>query len=462
MRRAVDFLQIFRVAGIIVGACVLFSVPSAAQNELKPIPKLPHYNASTPSGAKKLATTPPPRLEIESAPETAPHPRNPREREGTHSQRKRNAAAGEADSRKRRKPSKDKTAPAATIVDGFKSYANKDFKRACKHLLPLAVKGNGDAQIRMAVMYHDGTGCELNLEAAFFWYKKAAEQGMAGAQNAVGMAYEAGEGTSSNDYQAVDWYRRGAEQGHHAAQYNFGKMLENGSGIDTDLKAAVLWYRRSAAQGNVAAKTNLARLRDERRAAREQKRQEVRRSKLASATTAQPQYTEIERQTYPPRNDATNIVALQRRAVDENNPAVQFLVGVKYATGDGIRRDDAKAVDWYDRSAEQGYAAAQNNLGLMYKNGRGVTQSDLKAVEWYRRAAEQGDASAQHNLALMYASGRGVLQDYRNAHMWFNLATAQGSEESRSGRDAVAEVMTKADIAEAQQMARRWLKSHAR
>jgi uncharacterized protein len=47
-----------------------------------------------------------------------------------------------------------------------------------------------------------------------------------------------------------------------------------------------------------------------------------------------------------------------------------------------------------------------------------------------------------------------------SAHMWFNLAAVSGDEDAVKNRDLVAENMTPADIAAAQQMASDWVKAH--
>ena len=60
----------------------------------------------------------------------------------------------------------------------------------------------------------------------------------------------------------------------------------------------------------------------------------------------------------------------------------------------------------------------------------------------------------------MYSSGEGVPQDYTLAHMWFNLAGASGLEEAHGTRDTVAKLMTPAQIAEAQRLAREWTAAH--
>ena len=62
-------------------------------------------------------------------------------------------------------------------------------------------------------------------------------------------------------------------------------------------------------------------------------------------------------------------------------------------------------------AADQGQASTQYNLGVMYATGRGVLKDDAEEeVRWYRLAAEQGDAAAQFNLGVMYAKGAGRSQ----------------------------------------------------
>jgi len=107
--------------------------------------------------------------------------------------------------------------------------------------------------------------------------------------------------------------------------------------------------------------------------------------------------------------------------------------------------------------AEQGDAGAQLNMGFMYSNGYGVPQDHKEAIKWYRRAAEQGNNRAQYNLGLMYDAGYGVPQDYVQAHMWYNIA---GAAVAVSYRDFVAQEMTPAQIARAQQLAREWVGQH--
>ena len=105
-------------------------------------------------------------------------------------------------------------------------------------------------------------------------------------------------------------------------------------------------------------------------------------------------------------------------------------------------------------AAEQGYARAQFNLGVMYATGRGVPKDDAKAVKWYRLAADQGYARAQFNLGVMYATGRGVLKDRILAHIWFNIAGANGHAQAHEIRDTVERELTRAEVTRATELAR--------
>ncbi len=84
---------------------------------------------------------------------------------------------------------------------------------------------------------------------------------------------------------------------------------------------------------------------------------------------------------------------------------------------------------------------------------REVFEADLKELP---SSALQGDAEAQGRLGLMYRKGQGVPQDYVLAHMWANLAAAQGHENAIKNRDTAEELMTPAQLAEAQRLAGEW------
>ena len=79
-----------------------------------------------------------------------------------------------------------------------------------------------------------------------------------------------------------------------------------------------------------------------------------------------------------------------------------------------------------------------------------------EALAQWRVAADAGDSRAMLALGRLHVQGLGVLQSYVDAHMWFNLAASRGEAAAVEERDALAEKMTPAQIATAQERAMEW------
>ena len=79
-------------------------------------------------------------------------------------------------------------------------------------------------------------------------------------------------------------------------------------------------------------------------------------------------------------------------AADAGNADAEKLIGVMYAMGLGVERDDRRAFDWYLRAAMKGHPGAQTGVAWYYETGRGVTAPDLvRAYAWYALSAIGGD-----------------------------------------------------------------------
>lgn len=82
-------------------------------------------------------------------------------------------------------------------------------------------------------------------------------------------------------------------------------------------------------------------------------------------------------------------------AARSGNAEAEELIGVMYAMGLGVERDDVRAFDWYLRAAMKGHAGAQSGVGWYYETGRGLPAPDLvRAYAWYVLSAIGGDPDA--------------------------------------------------------------------
>jgi hypothetical protein len=226
---------------------------------------------------------------------------------------------------------------ADNLADGIKAYSDSHYELALKKLLPLAKKGNRQAQRYIGTMYLNGNGVKDNTATAIQWYRKAAGQGDATAQYELGEIYYSGYGVPEDYPKAAQWYRKAADQGSADAQDKLGDIYRWGQGVPQDNEKAVQWYQKAAAQGN-----------------------------------------------YGAQNSLVELGILRGDAVSDVADAILYYNKGDYKTG----------MQKLLPLAESGNAAANVYMGHLYRLGQGVPQDNDKAVQWYRNAADRGNAEA--------------------------------------------------------------------
>jgi hypothetical protein len=110
--------------------------------------------------------------------------------------------------------------------------------------------------------------------------------------------------------------------------------------------------------------------------------------------------------------------------------------------------------------AEKGNPAAENALGLRYASGDGVKQDETEAAVWFTKAAENGNVKAQIALATRYWAGRGVPPSLSQAYFWTVLARAAGDKNSKTFAEFLASHMTRAQATAIEQQANIWYQQH--
>ena len=99
--------------------------------------------------------------------------------------------------------------------------------------------------------------------------------------------------------------------------------------------------------------------------------------------------------------------------------------------GIGMVRNEARAVELYERAAALGDATSQWKMAQRYETGNGVELNYQRAAELYALAAAQKHVPSIHGLGLCYAKGRGVMKDDAHAMKLFEKAVAMGYNDSR-------------------------------
>ncbi|XAV88997.1 MAG: hypothetical protein AAHH96_02805 [Candidatus Symbiodolus clandestinus] len=62
-----------------------------------------------------------------------------------------------------------------------------------------------------------------------------------------------------------------------------------------------------------------------------------------------------------------------------------------YRDGQGMARDYAKALFWFQQAADRGCSDSKASIGFLYFNGLGGAKDFSTAFDWFSQAAEQGE-----------------------------------------------------------------------
>ena len=154
-----------------------------------------------------------------------------------------------------------------------------------------------------------------------------------------------------------------------------------------------------------------------------------------------------------------------RALAEQGDASAQFNLGMKYVTGEGVpqaRRGSRPVVPPGHRAGTR--QARRSTSALRTAPVRASRRTTWKPSGGSAWPPSRETPGRSRILGLMYLNGEGVPQDNVEAHMWFNLAASRssGADRKRSigARGRVAELMTPADLSEAQRRAQEWHAVH--
>ncbi len=104
-----------------------------------------------------------------------------------------------------------------------------------------------------------------------------------------------------------------------------------------------------------------------------------------------------------------------RPAARSGNAEAEELIGVMYALGLGVEKDEVRAFEWYLRAAMKGHPGAQSGVGWYYEVGIGLPSPDLlRAYVWYVLSAIGGDPDAA--ISQEEVRKKMTLEEIEHAH----------------------------------------------
>ncbi|WED42204.1 SEL1-like repeat protein [Legionella cardiaca] len=291
-----------------------------------------------------------------------------------------------------------------------------------------AEKGDKEGQLKLAFLYDQGLGGQVDAELAAKWYNASAEQGQPVAQFLLGRLYQLGKigvtpdyeaakkwysasqsnysrsavalgfiyDTVDDDYQnALKSYELATKKDDKVGQYNLALIYEDGKGVPVDNTKAKVLYAKAAELGHKEAMTQLA---------------EFYFNGLAG------------------KRDEQQALQWYKKAAALGDSDALYQLGLLSETGVATKLNFTDAVNYYQEAAKKGNDKAKLALARMYQYGLGVVKDSQKAAELYIELAANNNAYAQYQLALLYLDGA---QKTEEGKRLLQQASENGSQQAR-------------------------------
>lgn len=126
---------------------------------------------------------------------------------------------------------------------------------------------------------------------------------------------------------------------------------------------------------------------------------------------------------YAANRQTGEAIGAWRKAADKGSTSAMVELGVAYATGAGVAKDESAAAKLFERAAQGGNPRGVSNLTAL--TGRGAAPADAARSRALLAKAAETNAEAQFQLGLMLQDGVGGPKDDAGARSLFEKAAAQ-------------------------------------
>ncbi|HRI63110.1 MAG TPA: serine/threonine-protein kinase, partial [Polyangium sp.] len=132
------------------------------------------------------------------------------------------------------------------------------------------------------------------------------------------------------------------------------------------------------------------------------------------------------RSAMAPRLCAPDDLADCTKQCERNHAGSCFALGMMYANGAGIPRDDVRGTVYFKLACDHGHMIACHTLGQMREKGKGGAVDFAEAARLYTLSCNGGDAQSCNAIARMYDDGMGMPKDDVRAAEFFRKSCDRG------------------------------------
>jgi uncharacterized protein len=267
--------------------------------------------------------------------------------------------------------------------------------------------------------------------------QKLADAGDPAAQNELGVRFRLGTDVEKDPAKAVPWFLKAARQGYAKAYFNLGAAYYNGDGVPVDTQNSCAWFIFSADAGERRAEEALVRTKEELPTA------DMNRCEVLAATV----YLTGDLI----KQDTGKAMQWYVKAANAGDGAACEKIAYLYDRGIGVTENKQESFNWLQRSADLNYAPGIYELGMAYEAGKVVAPDLVKARKLYEQASLLAFPQAFTALGGMYAEGRGAKLDRQKALAYYIVAINYGDAAAKPHADELTAQLTTKQVAAARQ-----------
>lgn len=135
-----------------------------------------------------------------------------------------------------------------------------------------------------------------------------------------------------------------------------------------------------------------------------------------------------------------------------NGETKAFLeLGKAYEKGNGVTRNSAKALSFYQKALDHGVPGAAFQIGAYYESLKNGPES----LRWYKKSLSEGYGRAAFRLGRLYDRGKIVPPDLAKALAFYYIAREKGSDETSEGITRLENSLKPGRIAESKALVQR-------
>jgi len=110
--------------------------------------------------------------------------------------------------------------------------------------------------------------------------------------------------------------------------------------------------------------------------------------------------------------------------------AAMISLGKMYVKGDGVTKDSAEGLNWYQKASDKNSIEAQLFLGVAYAQGEIVPKYEYKAFGFFKKAANQDNSDGQYYVGRAFFYGTGQPKNTAEGLNWLRKSAKQGNEKA--------------------------------